>query len=913
MLPDVLIEGLRQYKSDTNALAAWLASTARICGYKCEFPDQKPFQSGNKPLSGPASPGQTSFGQAPSGQAPSGRLKGKARKEAKKRGASANPQTPKSQGPKYTVALKDFLPMAECIAKSRKPLITVPSSFVSTIDRAIRLRSNFAAERVLHGMEVDTDADNAHDHFVGVLSKVKEALRPRFPPAQKAQATPSLAKEGVARGFQALSVEEPSQEFLNAPDIELPQKAQGDSTARKAKKEQQDLLWEILNAPDILELPQKVQGDSTEYKAENDEGERYGFTDLLCALVLLEAKAMRDQIQWIWQGYLDKTIDITAAAVATNVGCQRIRKLSEECSMSDAKNAFRAANFHFTVNASLKGTISAPDLAETLNEGMCLNDLLADYNNSFAYALHIIEPLVEKTQDGIALFKPSKVENPTARDKALFEEREALYDFWVEGLLFLYNNIEKAGSKGFPVEDEFLRTLRKTTETNKVSFEMAFIVQIFLDLRRLVGTESMAEKTMGCIGEMKFSLDRFVKVWDDSPCSKVRDPLMSQVDEVQDYLGRIIYDRIPEVKAYHVRNGAEVEGVGEPWRFLKRSPILCGLTLFHARAEMYNLSINCMKETGAPTRLVHLYNAMQQQGCLEKPWADMEAFEACFEEQDLFMGRKPTRSDQYNERLMLQLGCSASSIQRVKRSSWREHVTDKHQKDLLFRTAVHGMGKGAPVSKTYLRMHKQRGGFVDLTRKEVIDIVSMSKYKLVQESGQATFVSLSEEEKQQLNKRASQPKSKHSHPNGKNAWPESYYLSLLTLSLAAEARELAFSHLQMQDFCFILQERLLDRCKPVIEEMVFKGVLPIRGPVDIIPRTLQLAECPTGDRALKEAASVIAEFCHDLGDRLQRRIRDIKSFSEPVVLPPVTTGAYLKWYSDPLDARGLCCGCGSTH
>ena len=161
--------------------------------------------------------------------------------------------------------------MTECIAKSRKPLITVPSSFVSTIDRAIRLRSNFAAERALHGMEVDIDADNAHDYFVGVLNKVKEALRPRFPPAQNAQTTQTPEKEDISRGFQALSFEEPSQEFLNAPDVELPQKAQGDDTSYKAKKDQENRLWEILHAPDILELPQKVQGDITEYKAEVDQ------------------------------------------------------------------------------------------------------------------------------------------------------------------------------------------------------------------------------------------------------------------------------------------------------------------------------------------------------------------------------------------------------------------------------------------------------------------------------------------------------------------------------------------------------------------------------------------------------------------------------------------------------------------
>ncbi|RBR19159.1 uncharacterized protein FIESC28_05624 [Fusarium coffeatum] len=876
MLPDVLMQGLRQYKSDTNALASWLASTAKICGYKCDLPDdQKSFASGDKP-----SPGQ----------APSGRLKGKARKEAKKRGAPvnpANPQTLKNQGPKYTVALKDFLPMAECIAKSRKPLITVPSSFVSTIDRAIRLRSAFAAEMALHGVKVNQDADITHDYFVSVLEKVNEALRPRFPPCQKVQTTQSAERENISHGFQALSVEEPSQEFLNVPDAELPQKMQKDSTSYQAKKDQEDRLWKILNAPDILGLPQKVQGDRTNYKADNVEEEENGFNDLLCALVLVEAQGMRDRIRWIWQSYLDKTIDITTAAVATNVGIQRIRKLSEECSMSNAKNALRAAELHFSMNACWKRTSSGLnfrkmvdevlDLRRTLDEGICPNDLL-------------------QTQASLVFLRPGKVESPTARDQGLHEELEALYDFWVEGVLFLHNNIEQAGSNRFPVEDEFLRMLRKTNETNEVSFEVAFIAQIFLDMRRLLGnTESMAEKFMGCVAETKFALDRFVEIWANSPSAKGRDSLKYQLKEGQNYLESMLYDIIPEVKAYHVRNGYDVEGVDEYGRFLKRSPILCGLALFHARAEMYTLSINCMKETGVTTRLVHLYNAIQQEGVLDKLWVDMETFEACFEEQDFFMGRKPTKSTQYNERLMVQMGCSVSSTQKLKRSSWREQVTDKHQKDLLFRTAVQGMEKGAPVSKTYLRMHKQRGGCLDLTKKEVIEIVSLSKYKLVQEHDKYTFGSLSEEEKQQLDKRASQPKPK-------NAWPEPYYLVLLTMTLAAEARQLAFSYLQMHDFCFTLQAHIFDRCKPIIEEKVlYKGCVPIRGPIDIIPRILQLADWPKGDRALKEAASVIAEFSNDLGGELRARIQDIKSFSEPVVVPPVATGACLKWYSDPLN------------
>jgi hypothetical protein len=66
MLPESLLGSISKYKADTDAVAAWLAATARVCGYKCNLEvldDAKP-------------PGVAS-----------GRLKGKARKEAKKREA----------------------------------------------------------------------------------------------------------------------------------------------------------------------------------------------------------------------------------------------------------------------------------------------------------------------------------------------------------------------------------------------------------------------------------------------------------------------------------------------------------------------------------------------------------------------------------------------------------------------------------------------------------------------------------------------------------------------------------------------------------------------------------------------------------------------------------------------------------
>ncbi|PCD42008.1 hypothetical protein AU210_004545 [Fusarium oxysporum f. sp. radicis-cucumerinum] len=100
MLPGKLVVALQRYKEDTNSVAAWLASTAKHYGYKSQAagPNAKDAQ-----------------------QKTSGRLKGKALKEAK----SQPNGTKNGTGQKYIVGLNDYVPMAEDIARHRKP--TIPS------------------------------------------------------------------------------------------------------------------------------------------------------------------------------------------------------------------------------------------------------------------------------------------------------------------------------------------------------------------------------------------------------------------------------------------------------------------------------------------------------------------------------------------------------------------------------------------------------------------------------------------------------------------------------------------------------------------------------------------------------------------------------------------------------------------
>ncbi|KAF5662003.1 SERINE-TYPE CARBOXYPEPTIDASE F PRECURSOR [Fusarium circinatum] len=172
---DFTVGTYQQYKADTDLVAAWLASTAKACGYPAHLLTSTAVQS-SQPKGG-------------------GRLKGKARKDAKKQKPAPSRGPVEATRPKYIIAIKDFFPL---------------------------------------------------DYFIGVLESVRSVLRPRMPAD-----TPSYDSiEDLTNRFSGLNVYEPSEEFLDAPDIVRPQKAQDDENTYEA--EPQNTLEDAMIAYAIM-------------------------------------------------------------------------------------------------------------------------------------------------------------------------------------------------------------------------------------------------------------------------------------------------------------------------------------------------------------------------------------------------------------------------------------------------------------------------------------------------------------------------------------------------------------------------------------------------------------------------------------------------------------------------------------
>lgn len=278
MLTDNLVSIYKEYKEDTNSVASWLASTAKSCGYPADL-----LYGGSSQATNPK---------------PSKRLKGKARKEAKAAAPQSQGSSSNSSRPDYIIAIKDFIPLAEFVAASKKPVISVPLAFANTLNRVIATRSRFGSRLAVHGNSTDASADSKHSYFVGVLEKVREVLKPRIPPVSQDAASPRSPSDPVGEvggRFANLSVYEPSEEFLNAPDIERPAPVKRDNATYVAESLQD--LHEVM----------------------------FAYT-----LFINDLMVIRSRIAWIWTNHRDKQFDLVAAAIATNTACDLARNMMED-------------------------------------------------------------------------------------------------------------------------------------------------------------------------------------------------------------------------------------------------------------------------------------------------------------------------------------------------------------------------------------------------------------------------------------------------------------------------------------------------------------------------------------------------------------------------------------------------------
>ena len=300
MLPDFLQSSYLTYKQDTDILAKWLAVKAKQCGYPAD-------------LLSPSDPPTSSIQP----NSPSQRPKGAKRKKAQNAGKKAAPPPKGPNGPasapKYTIKVKDFAALAECIAGFNKPAVKVPLTVVEVLTRAIKLRQQHHTwSRAQQESAASTgveESNQSHAYFLGILERTREILKPRMPPetiddflSKPSSGSSDLATSDtqvngqISNMFDNLDIQEPSQEFLDAPNVEP-------ATIDKAAQESN---YEVERLQSIEEL----------------------YTATHC--LFEDISNIRSFLRQLWASYKDGEIALVAASITANTAIDFVRSMEQD-------------------------------------------------------------------------------------------------------------------------------------------------------------------------------------------------------------------------------------------------------------------------------------------------------------------------------------------------------------------------------------------------------------------------------------------------------------------------------------------------------------------------------------------------------------------------------------------------------
>ncbi|KAI0007258.1 hypothetical protein F4779DRAFT_592862 [Xylariaceae sp. FL0662B] len=811
MLPPALAGSYRRYKEDTDSVAAWLASTAKFLGYSSDLLDNG---TANKTTT-------------------TGRAKGKARIQAKKqqRKPAKSPPTAK----KYTIKINDFIPLAEFIAD--KPTASVPDSLKTTLSRVISIRSGFRARLEKHGVLTDEEAALSHDFFLGVLEKVQEVLKLRMTPSSTKAAAGSSSPaaggasvESLVSPLETLKVYEPSDEFLNAPDIERPKKMGDDDAIYET--EPQNSIVEVLTYLSMLA---------------ND------------------VSRIRSYVRWIWDNHKKGLFDLATAAVTTNTAIDLARNLMDDIEpmFKEHGGIWQVLNKLYLVQAMARGY----NISDIYLEGSDDNFNYDTYdvaNDTFILTCRLLEAFTRVVQPGsIPLYKdgmfgfynPRRDRSSMTGYQKFSEDRVLIMTFFTE-LMAIERGIDY-----YPVEDEFLRGVKELDRTKEVPFYLVFAAQVYLDIHYVLRDQAELpfdilmknlEFFHNEIGEhFKFHENLKIDHWPAANDYMVR--------HMQTKIKHIMMDPVYKVKVKAYQSvGQPVPTSMQPNRILKMSPVLSGLMLYHFRAEMWDIGIAISNAWGSITYSLHLYNALRSEKLIARSWPDMDVVELVLRESNFFVGDSPRSPDEYYRRFCLQMGTTAAAF------------TNKRRRNvaLASRSGPRGIKEGAPVSCMFMDRYLRGTGQVDWTPEHVAKIIDLGLWEMEGSAEEGTLMMGQIDDPEKLKEKKKNGMKKKKAAEDVQAPPEQL-VRALTFALQAESLEFSLPYLAMHRECWSYLRAVRKRCDPLLRQIFTPAYMERETELPFVVGWIFSAAAESKDmRLLSQAAEATSAFTRTDGSTL---------------------------------------------
>ncbi|MCJ1376607.1 hypothetical protein MMC20_007850 [Loxospora ochrophaea] len=643
MLPPFLFPSYKQYKTDSDAVATWLANAAQQCGFpKDVLRSQTTSQKNASKAKGRARKAsrEAAHNKLSNSQSDANDLKSSAQLE----------------GPKYLIAVNDFISLAEWIVKSTNPYVEVPASFVSILDRAITVRKRHhswwygrSKEHDGNGAE-EKQANKSHGYFIGILEKVREVLQPRMPtellkdfltqPVEQAPTSKESPDGHLVNLFENLDIEESSAPFLHSESAPRNQKA--------------------------IDAPQAQYGVNK--PRESDLEEVYFAVHCL----FNDFDNIRRYLQQVWKGYKQGVFDLVAASITTNTAIDFARHLQEDFIETFPKHT----NFEEHINILYVQLCLANrqdhDFKERPDDEM--NFTVYEDAEPMLFPTYlllssfkdIIEPgilPVSKPGHSGVYDASSDRESRSSRDK-FREDKVVLLEILPDFCVFAL----QPGS--IPAEDEMMRGVREMVKQNVVPIWLVFAAQIFLDIHHILrkqvdnGFDDLARSAKYVENNiqqaLRFHNDLYIDNWPKSNDQG----LYRILNQIRDWVKT---DAVQIARTSLMRGYETQLPPPESFLFLKHHPLYCGLLSYSIKALAQEASIIFVNAWGSILYSAQLYNALRQEKLISNAWQDMDLALLMHRTEDIFIGDFPKTVDDYFKRFSLAMGGSVTMFAKNRR------------------------------------------------------------------------------------------------------------------------------------------------------------------------------------------------------------------------------------------------------
>ncbi|KAF4470290.1 Ank-repeat mbp1 [Fusarium albosuccineum] len=616
MLPASLKSIYRQYKADTDSVATWLATTAKANGYTDETTDSKK---------------------------PAPKKKGKGKKKKPNGAAQAGSSGSKNT---YVIKIKDFAPMAKHIAEIES--ISVPDDTATALERVIWVRKNFAERLAARMGFTDRASDIRHSFFVQVLERVRDYLKPLmkagvFDAGQTSSAEGRESDNPFKNMFEALNVYNPSEAFLNAPDVVIP--------------------------PSTPEVKYTVEEDNSV------EELLFAFTSLL-----KDYDRLSLELKSLWMRYESGLIDLAAVSVATNTAFELARSMEDEIKDMYTKRPngekTNLAEFVAIYLTSMSKTRDI-DIEDREEPGDPYN--LKAYDLAQSCLLNTINLLGSYVKGNPDVVVISRYNGKFGwYDEELGSHGETNRDKWrqdmsamlemLPDLHFLTTNMGRSG-----VEDEMVRGLADLLDkpNDGVPIWLAWAAQTYLDVLHFLGPD--CERGFH---DMLQESRRVKKAMLDVP------DLTSERRAV--LTAAMKWDKDPMWEARKELYGPSP--MNARFKFVRRNPMHCGLILHNIRAAMHKSGVKYAATTGAIMNTVQLYQALRQENLIPEDavWEDLDSFWQMQGNSTFFVGDPPKNREGYFRNYCLSIGVSATHFVPGKRKNKKPNVNLDNRRSMKF-------------------------------------------------------------------------------------------------------------------------------------------------------------------------------------------------------------------------------------